>query len=339
MFLRNSIAVAAAIVPLALPSASAAAVLPVPPGESIQAAIDQSRPGDVILLEAGLYTENIDFSGKAVTVEGLGVSTVLHGTGAGSVVTFSSGEGPDSVLDSVVVTGGSAELGGGIYIADASPTVIRTVIFNNAALSRGSGVYLTRSSAELRNNAVLYNHTGGGDPHAVEVVNASPTIVNNTILRNDSNGIILRGDSPALTLNNLIGLNGSRGRGRGICDFSGGVARIHYNLFWRNRIAALLTDGRDFRSIVRAERVIGLPRLTGNVKGYPEFTWRRRLPRLGSRRFQDLTLQELLPGLQPRLDGRRQKAIDAGQPDPVHDDLDGSRNDIGMTGGPEAPLW
>jgi hypothetical protein len=143
--------------------------------------------------------------------------------------------------------------------------VIRTVIFDNEARSQGSGIYLTRSSAYLRNNAVLYNHTGLGDPHSIEVVDAFPSIINNTILRNDSNGIILRGSSPALILNNLIALNGSRGRGRGICDFSGGVATIHYNLFWRNRRAAI--------------------------------------------------------------------------PAPLHDDLDGSRNDIGMTGGPEAPLW
>jgi hypothetical protein len=339
MFPKSPIGVTAATVVLTLPCSSDAAVLPVPLGESIQAAIEQSAPGDVILLEAGFYTENIDFSGRAVTVKGLGPETILQGTGSGSVVTFSSGEGLDTVLDSVVVTGGSAERGGGIYVADASPTVIRTVIFNNAARLQGSGIYLTRSSAEVRNNAVLYNHTGEGDPHAIEVVDASPNIINNTILRNDSNGIILRGDSPALILNNLIALNGSRGRGRGICDFSGGVARIHYNLFWRNRRAALLTNGKDFRSIVRAERAIGPPRLAGNVNGNPEFMWRHRPSRLGTRRFRDLTLEGLLPGLQPRLDGRRQRPIDAGDPDPLHDDLDGSRNDIGMTGGPEAPLW
>jgi hypothetical protein len=339
MFPARPIGAALVTALLALPFSSGAAILAVSPGESIQAAIDQSAPGDVILLEAGLYTENIDFSGRAVTVQGLGLETILQGTGSGSVVTFSSGEGLDTVLDSLVVTGGSAERGGGIYIADASPTVIRTVIFNNEARLQGSGVYLTRSSAELRNNAVLYNHTGEGDPHSIEVVDASPNIINNTILRNDSNGIILRGDSPALIVNNLIALNGSRGRGRGICDFSGGVARMHYNLFWRNRRAALLTDGKDFRSIVRAERSIGPPRLTGNVNGNPEFTSRRRSPRLGSRRFRDLTLEELLPGLQPRLDGRRQRAVDAGDPDLLHNDLDGSRNDIGMTGGPEAPVW
>jgi hypothetical protein len=339
MVRRKRLGVTVATTLLALPCLSEAAVFRVPLGESIQAAIDQSGPGDVVLLEAGVYAADIDFSGKSVTVEGLGVATVLQGTGTGSVVRFSSGEGPDSVLDSVVVMGGSAERGGGIYVARASPTVIRTVIFGNAARQQGSGVYVTRSSAELRNNAVLYNHTGAGDPHAIEVVDSSPTIINNTILRNDSNGIILRGDSPALILNNLIALNGSRGRGRGICDFSGGVATIHYNLFWLNRIAALLTDGKDFRSILRAERVIGPPRLTGNVRGYPEFSGRRRFPRFGTRRFGNLTLEELLLGLPPRLDGRRQRAIDAGHPDPSHNDLDGSRNDIGMTGGPEAPLW
>jgi hypothetical protein len=335
---RSALGVTFVTIFLALPWSSDAAVLPVSPGESIQVAIGLAAPGDVIQLGAGVYTENIDFSGKAVTVRGLGVATVLQGTGGGSVVTFSSGEELDSVLDSVVVTGGSAEIGGGIYIADASPTVIRTVVFNNEASSRGSGIYLLGSSAALRNNAVIYNHNAGGDPHSIDVTDASPSIINNTILRNDSNGIILRGTSPALILNNLIALNGSRGRGRGICDFGGAVATIHYNLFWRNRRAALLTNGRDFRSILRAERIIGAPRLAENVNGYPELIFRRP-PRLGTRRFLALDLNEFIPGLQPRPDGPRRRAIDAGHPDPLYDDLDGTRNDIGMTGGPQAPLW
>ncbi|MHC4861980.1 MAG: hypothetical protein ACYTDY_18015, partial [Planctomycetota bacterium] len=179
------------------------------------------------------------------------------------------------------------------------------------------------------------------DPHAIEVVNASPTIVNNTVVRNDSNGIILRGDSPAVVLNNLLALNGSKGRGRGICDFSdGGVGRIQYNLLWKNRKSALLTDGTDFKKIAKADARIGLPRLTGNVDGNPKFLLRpRRPPKLGSRRFKRITVAEFAAGLRPRDTGRRLRAVDAGDPDPAHADRDGSRNDIGFTGGPEAPLW
>jgi hypothetical protein len=189
----------------------------------------------------------------------------------------------------VVVTGGSATLGGGVRIVGASPVVVRTIVIANRAVDRGSGIYVERSSAVIRNNLVIYNANAGGDPHAIEVVDAAPTVVNNTVVRNDSNGIILRGDSAALVQGNLLAWNGSKGRGRGICDFSGGRGEIRYNLFFRNRRSALLTDGTDFRRIAKAGKRIGAPRLVGNLDGNPRFRGKlKRPPKIGSRRFERL---------------------------------------------------
>lgn len=320
------------------PPRSDAAPIAVGARQSIQAAIVAANPGDVITVAPGTYVEDIDFLGKAVTVVGSGVDTVLQGTGTGSVVTFRSGEGPGSVLDSMTITGGVADLGGGVHIAQSSPRLLRNVIFRNAARLRGSGIYVTRSSAEIRNNVVLYNHAAAlGDPHSIEVVDAAPVIVNNTIVRGDSNAIILRGNSPARVTNNVIAENGSRGRGRGICDFSaGGGARITYNLFWRNRVGALLTGGTDFRRIARAEKLIGAPRLSGNVDGSPELTGRQ--PVAGGPELDRTPLAQLVADLVPRADARRRRALDAGDPAPELADRDGSRNDLGFTGGPLAPL-
>ena len=235
---------------LTTPLLGLAATIGVSPGQSIQAAIDQARTNDNIEIFPGTYTEDINFDGKAFTVAGSGLNTTIAGTGTGPVVTMSSGEGPDSILDSVVVTGGLATEGGGIHIADADPTIVRNVIFHNRSSDRGSGVHVERSAAVIQNNFVIYNHSAGRDPHAIEVIDSSPEIANNTIVRNDSNGIILRGNSPAVVLNNIIALNGSGSRGRGICDFSGGAGQIMYNLFWANQISALLTDGTDFLRVI-----------------------------------------------------------------------------------------
>ena len=102
----------------------------------------------------------------------------------------------------------------------------------------------------------------------------------------------------------------------------------HYNLFYRNRVAALLTNGTDFRRIRRAEREIGLPRLLGNLDGRPEFRSRT------ARTADDATADDfMLAG------GGSRRATDAGNPDPAFDDVDGTRNDIGFTGGPLAPAW
>jgi hypothetical protein len=310
-----------------------AAIITVDVGESIQSAIDAASDGDVVRIAPGLFREDIDFTGKAITVVGAGSDTVIEGTGRGSVVTFAASEPAEAVLDSVTVTGGVAGLGGGIYIAGASPTVMRTVIVANRARFQGSGVYVIAGSPQLLNNLIIYNGTVQNDPHGVEIVDAAPVLLNNTIARGDSNGIILRGASAAVIMNNMIVRNGSvtagSRRGRGICDFSGGRARIQYNLFARNRVGALLTNGKDYRSIARAEAEIGPPRLGHNTDGPAGLAGKiRRDPSRVS--VLDFRL---------RSGDVRVPARDGGDPDPLFNDVDGSRNDIGVGGGPFAPMW
>jgi hypothetical protein len=335
-FLKVDRAFAAAfLVASVAPAVSPAGTIQVNPGESIQAAIDVAGDGDVIMVGAGTFGENINFNGKAIAVVGAGPSSILRGTGTGPVVTFASGEGGDSVLDSFLITGGSADRGGGVYIDGASPTVLRNVIFNNQAREQGSGVYLRLSNAALYNNLVVYNRTGSGDPHSIEIVGSGPRIINNTVARGDSNGLIVRGASPVVIMNNVISYNGLRvngdRRGRGICDFSvNQVAVIQYNVFHGNNVAALLTGGTDYRSIRGAQRSIAPPRLLGNVDGKPGWNVRRprRLEDLGGGlpNVQGFMLSAVRPGA----------AIDRGNPDPAYNDLDGSRNDAGFTGGPYA---
>lgn len=315
---------AAGLVLAAIPGAPAAlaATIEIAPGSSIQAVIDGAQDGDDLLLAPGSWIEDIDFRGKAIRIVGLGSQTILHGTGTGPVVTIASGEGRDSILDGVTVTGGVATLGGGIYVDAASPTLLRNRVLANHARSRGSGIYLGASSAELRSNLVANNGAAeGGDPHSVEVVGGAPQIVNNTIVDGDSNGIILRGGPASVVINNVIAYNGSyRGgaRGRGICDFSGG-ATIRFNVFAGNRRGALLSsDGVDYARIAVAQRRIGEPRLSDNLDASPRFR---------SRRFGDYRLHA------------RSRAIDRGDPDPALGDRDGSRGDVGYTGGPFAPDW
>ncbi len=298
---------------------------------SIQAALDAASDGDVVEVGEGVYVEDVDFRGKAVRVVGAGADTVIQGTGTGPVVTFASGEGPDSILDSVLVTGGRAEDGGGIRIDGASPIVVRSFVVGNAARRAGSGISVVGPAApRLYNDVIGWNERiGDGDPHSLEVRDAAPVIVNATIVRGDSNGVILRGASPARLVASVIARNGSvaggDARGRGICDFSGETATIRFNVFHRNRVAALLRDGRDWRRVARFQR--SRPEATlvaGNRDGAPRF--RGGIPR----RFSGLELPALL------LREARGTAADAGDPDPRCADGDGSRQDVGHTGGPYA---
>jgi hypothetical protein len=309
---------------------SHAAVLLVP-GDfaSIQAAIDAAVDGDEVQVAPGTYLERLDFGGKAIAVIGSGATSVLDGAGAGSVVTFDSGEGPASVLDSFTITGGDAMMGGGVRIVGASPTVRRNVIRENAAEARGSGVYVEGAIAapHIHNNLVIYNHHRLGDPHAIQAAGASPVIENNTIVRNDSNGILLAGTGTATVVNNILAWNGSYvadagPRGRGICDFTVGSI-VRYNSFFRNRVAALLRGGVDYRRIRVAEATLADPNLAGNLDGNPRLT-RRRPPRDAEDAvLGDFALSTTIPS----------PLLQAGDPDSAQQNTDGTRNTIGHTGG------
>ncbi len=125
---------------------------------SIQAAISKARSGDRIVLQPGLYKENIDFLGKAVTIRGTNpndpdvvAATIIDGGRAGSVVTFAHGEGSDSVLSGVTIRNGKASQGGGILCSFSSPTITNCVITVNLAANRGGGIYTESSSSILIN--------------------------------------------------------------------------------------------------------------------------------------------------------------------------------------------
>ncbi len=294
-----------------------AAIVTLAPGSAVQSAIDAAAPGDVIQLEAGEYPGDVDFRGKAVEVRGApGWASVLRGTGSGPVVSFVGGEGPGSLLDGVTVTGGLATQGGGIYVSASSPWIRRNKIYDNLAIAAGSGIYVGQGSrALLTNNVVVWNRRfGDGDPHNVQIVQASPLVINNTIVRGDSNGLLIGGPSAPILLNNILAFNA----GRGICDFSGGGAQIWYNTFFGNQKAALLTDGRNWSRIEAAEGAIGAPRLVGNQDARPGFE--PPIPRGAA------------SGSAPFALGPDALARDAGHPHPWFDDLDGTRNDAGATG-------
>lgn len=318
--------VLAVVLGVLAPISVEAATVTVEAGASIQAALDAAAAGDTIAVTAGTFVEHLDFRGKGVTVVGRGPASVLRGTGSGPVVRFTSGETAASVLDSFTITGGAASAGGGILIENASPAILRNVVTRNRASGQGSGIAVrgtvgTPPSPLIANNLISDNTNldGLGDPHGIQVVNATPVIVNNTIVEGDSNGILLSGgvSAPTVIMNNVIALNGTagEGRGRGICDFSGGAV-IQWNVFFRNTVAALLTrTGRNYRRVRAAERAIGDPNLAFNSDRSPRFEDARR---------GDFRLRATSP------------ARHGGNPDPAFANRDGSRNTAGHTGGPLA---
>ena len=176
------------------------------PGDypTIQEAIDAAVDGDLVLVEPDLYVENIDFLGKAITVQGTGdvADTILNGVDLtlgsthGCVVTFVSGEGADSVLDGFTITAGTGfqtvstagidtTLGGGIFCSEASPTIRNCVICDNFAIA-GGGIWLFDSAAQIEDTVIEENDATFGGGVRTTGESADPLLLRCTIRDNTS---------------------------------------------------------------------------------------------------------------------------------------------------------
>ena len=129
---------------------------------TIQAAIDAAVNGNIVLVSDGTYIENINFSGKAITVashfirdyDSLHIqNTIIKGSNPtnpnqASVVNFYWGEDTTSVLRGFTITGGLGRIwygtflvGGGLYIENSSPLIKENIIELNELNSGDKGVF------------------------------------------------------------------------------------------------------------------------------------------------------------------------------------------------------
>src|SRR3954454_18311242 len=75
---------------------------------TIQGAISAAANGDTVLIAPGTYTENLNFSGKAITVtsEQGPQFTIVDGGALAPVVSITNGEGRQSVLSGLTLQHG-----------------------------------------------------------------------------------------------------------------------------------------------------------------------------------------------------------------------------------------
>ena len=156
---------------------------------NIQAAIDDAKDGDTLIVADGKYTgagnRDIDFKGKAITVksENGPENCVIDCNGTESEphrgFRFHSGEEANSIVSGLTITGGygpeeeyyyehpvKRSYGGGIYCVGSSPTIINCKITRNTAKVDGGGVYLQGAGAPRLIDCIISenraSNIGGG---------------------------------------------------------------------------------------------------------------------------------------------------------------------------------
>ena len=109
------------------------------PGDhaTIQAAINASSDGDLILVEPGTYSENIRYYGKKITVkseQGPWVTMIEGIKQFGPTIEFIDEETRLSMIEGFTITHNwdfPRKEGHGIYCVDASPTIRGNIIRRN----------------------------------------------------------------------------------------------------------------------------------------------------------------------------------------------------------------
>ncbi len=240
---------------------SAQSVIHVPADRpTIQAGIDVANSGDMVFVSPGLYNENIDFHGKAITVtSGAGSfadagGAIINGVSNGPVVRFSTGETSAAVLNGFTVQGGhfasNSSFGivnAGIFIGGASPLISNNIIQRNIACGVlvDGGASPTIAGNDIRENrAPLFDErtlngscganatagTGLAINYAKKVTVSGNTIEDNTISGDSfsceltgSAGIFLLLTEEVVLTGNTIRNNSGCGGGNGLMsDEEGG---------------------------------------------------------------------------------------------------------------------
>ncbi len=161
---------------------------------TIQSAINAASPGDTVLVDDGTYIENIDFMGKAITVNSVNGAgkTIIDGAQKDSVVTFNNNEDRSSVLAGFTLTNGSGKpdiwrgnvWGGGIYINGASPNINNCIIQQNHADWQGGGIYCANNSSPQIYKCTIRGNDSGGYGGGIHIEQSSPEITACTISNN-----------------------------------------------------------------------------------------------------------------------------------------------------------
>jgi len=200
---------------------------------TIQDAINHGKTDDVVLVAPGTYYENIDLQGKALLVTSdLGPEvTVIDGDQLGSVATFRTGEGPDTIIQGFTITNGKNTFGGAIFCNYSNPTIHNNIIVGNESEFSGGGICCWAYASPIITNNIIYNN------HAVGFFA-------------QGGGISCWGTSEPIITNNTIYGNTSAYTGGGIDCFNSTPAILN-TIIWNNSASAsnlgdqLYVDGSD----------------------------------------------------------------------------------------------
>ena len=197
---------------------------------TIQSAIDASAPGDTLLVAPGTYLENLDFHGKAITLQSAEgpATTILDGRHLAPTVSFTNGEPRATTLIGFTIRNGApapttpaqpAPHGAGILLEASSPTLTGNILTDNLC----AAIDATASAPLIQSNQITRTHvTPACLAQAIAPIvltgsmsGQTATLLHNTVESNDLTGSQIQPNAgaiallatPALLQGNILRLN------------------------------------------------------------------------------------------------------------------------------------
>lgn len=254
-----------------------------------------------------------------------------HSTGGGIYLRYS-----DAIINNTKIFSNVTEAGGGgISIGtDSEVDLENLLIYNNFAEGSGGGISGAGENSVMRNLIIWGNHASNGGGISI---GGNDVILENILLYNNSAdyGAAIFLSTANVSYINITAYNNTASLGGGAIYSRNSANPIIMNsIFWDNCPQEVMLD---HTSIYNNEGTITLLYsdidggienisvhdqnnifwLEGNIDNYPIFV---------DPNSDDFRLQLSSP------------CIDRGNPDPDFNDIDGSRNDMGVYGGPNSEL-
>jgi parallel beta-helix repeat protein len=248
---------------LFIPGLVGAAIVEINQGDSIQAVVDNASSSDVIALNPGIYTENVEITKSNMTIKsksGNPDDTEVKSENPSTSVFSVSGN--HIQINGLKISGANNTGYSGINLSSCTSCRIE----NNTLINNSYGIYLLSSSnCTISNNTVI-----NGNAYGIVLANAYNSTISGNTAHNNARGLYVGSSDDNVILNNTIRDNDVLGFF--ICGHSD--RNSVYNNYFNDTNETVRNGIGNSYNILKTEgtNIAGGPYIGGNFWGNPNGT-------------------------------------------------------------------